>query len=73
MARKKSWGGKRPGAGRPEKYGEPTITRTFSLPESVSDKIDLLAERADCSASEVAVELMTKGLKRRRQRRSGSK
>jgi hypothetical protein len=65
MARKKTWGGKRPGAGRPEKYGEPTITRTFSLPESVSDKLDRLAEATERSASEVAAELLTKGLKRR--------
>ena len=69
MARKKSWGGKRPGAGRPEKYGEPTITRTFSLPESLVDKLDLLAETTERSASEVAVELLIDAFSRRRIRR----
>lgn len=38
MAKKKTWGGKREGAGRPEK--EPTKTLSYRVPEKLAARID---------------------------------
>ena len=59
-----TWGGKRSGAGRKQKYeGESVSRRTFVLPNSVDDEIKRRAEKQGKSASEIVVETLRRAFR----------
>lgn len=39
---KKTHGGRRPGAGRPRKFDEPTVSRSLQLPKAFWELLDVL-------------------------------
>jgi hypothetical protein len=56
---KNGWGGSR-GGGRPPKHGEPTISITFALPESLAKHMDTARRAKGQKRSEWLVELTRK-------------
>jgi len=48
-------GGKRPGAGRKPKYGERTLDRSISLPESLDYELTQEADKYGVSVNEIIV------------------
>lgn len=64
-------GGKRHGAGRKRKYSSLAITRSFSLPQSISEVIDRLAVVNNCSPSTVIMEILQRELHRYKKTKTG--
>ena len=59
-----SWGGKRDGQGRKPKYGdEKTVSRSYTVPESLDWEIRRRAENNGKSASEVVVETLRRAFR----------
>ncbi len=59
MARKKTWGGKRPGAGRKPRHGVAGVAKSLRLPPSIWDALDAEA-RAGESRSAAALRLLAR-------------
>ena len=56
MAKKKQHGGKREGAGRKEGPEGPAVIVTASIPSSLVDRMDVLAEKQGWSRSEAVTQ-----------------
>lgn len=66
MAKRRTHGGRRAGAGRKPKHGEGTVARGLRVPESLDAKIAALADDAGVRWSEMAVDLMTRAVRYKR-------
>ena len=56
-------GGKRDGSGRPIKYGDKTVTKSFRIPESLDQRIQKKADKNDISWSELVIKSLKKMFK----------
>jgi hypothetical protein len=66
MAKKKAWGGKRAGAGRPASPEGKAITVVASVPESLVTGLDALAEAKGWNRSKAVTEAIRGLLKRKK-------
>jgi hypothetical protein len=69
MGKKKQHGGKRPGAGRKPGPDGPTVTTAVTVPESLLDRLDALAEAKGWNRSHAVTEAI-RGLLTRSKSRS---
>ncbi len=65
MAKKKAWGGKRKGAGRPPKTEGGTVVIAASVPESLAADLDNFAKAKGWGRSKAVTEALQGLLKRR--------
>jgi hypothetical protein len=65
MAKKKAWGGKRKGAGRPPKQEGKTVVIAASVPETLATDLDRFAKAKGWTRSKAVTEALTGLLKRR--------
>lgn len=56
-------GGKRNGSGRPIKYGDKTVSKSFRLPESLDKRIQKKADKEKVSWSELVIKSLKKMFK----------
>jgi metal-responsive CopG/Arc/MetJ family transcriptional regulator len=66
MAKKKAWGGKRPGAGRPASPEGKAVTVVASVPESLVTGLDELSESEGWNRSRAVTEAIRGLLKRKK-------
>ena len=55
-------GGKREGSGRPIKYGEKTVTKSFRIPVSLDQRIQDKADKDDMSWSELVIKSLSRSI-----------
>ena len=63
-------GGPRPGAGRPPKFGEPSIAFSTRIPKSIIPQLDAEADRRGVTRSDMGAQLLLSALKALVKRRS---
>jgi hypothetical protein len=66
MAKKKAWGGKRAGAGRPANPEGKAVTVIASVPESLVAGLDALSEQEGWNRSKAVTEAIRGLLKRKK-------